>query len=604
MDEYIPNKATRRRETARETARITARKSDNPRKSTLRRMVNNLTNWATRNSRKGSYNVITKAKEDEINKITKRRTTLRKKLSSSAFDMLTEPDFIRSSDSDIIEKGNARLTLRKKNTERKLKNFIIEHTTQRKINYIKSRCDNNAVCLALGIYSDYIKKNFNNFTDFKYVTDVTKIGNPSNNGFVNILTYNNGKSNKISGKNTAGKSNVVSQDFKASAILKSNLNRTSDNLLYEYLVGLYINKLTKIFPCFLETYGYYTYNDNDKTIWSDLQKRMSTITAKRLNENLTLQPISDADIIDIERRKEIFDEACGEKGKKQAILIQYFNGIISLNDYLGYSVNSSGKYREYELITILFQVYFPLAVLSRSFTHYDLHSNNVLLYAPGKNDYDYIEYHYHCEDNEIISFKSRYMVKIIDYGRCFFEASEAAGEAASEAASEAAGEASGFGSVAIFDAIKDRTKISLTVKAKTYTLNDCDYAGFNSLFNNDIKKYATSSMRNISNDLWLLQIIKEYFYVTRIYKNENFNKLLKDVTFKNHRNTYTDELASDETGKINNVYDAYVRLKELVTTDFDKKYQDIYYTYKLGDLHIYTDGTAMEYTAAVNNFDV
>ena len=125
---------------------------------------------------------------------------------------------------------------------------------------------------------------------------------------------------------------------------------------------------------------------------------------------------------------------------------------------------------------------------------------------------------------------------------------------------------------------------------------------FNSLFNNDIKEYATSSKSNMSNDLWLLQIIKEYFNFTRIYKNENFNNLLKDVTFKNHSKTYTHELASDETGAINNVYDAYVRLKELVTTDFDKKYQDIYYTYKLGDLHIYSDGTAMEYTAAVNEY--
>ena len=77
--------------------------------------------------------------------------------------------------------------------------------------------------------------------------------------------------------------------------------------------------------------------------------------------------------------------------------------------------------------------------------------------------------------------------------------------------------------------------------------------------------------------------------------------MLKDVTFNNHRKTYTHEFASDETGKINNVYDAYVRLKELVTIEDNKTYQK-YYKNKLGDLHIYSDGTAMEYTAAVNEY--
>ena len=589
MEVNIPqNKVIRRRETARITARKreSAIKSETPKKKTFKNMVHKLTNWATRKSKRGSYTVNDEASEAEMNRLSQeKKERLKKQLSPSAFDMLTANEISNLSDSELIEKGNARLIMRKrnieKNTKRKLKNFIIKYTTQRKINYIKSRCDNTAVCLALGIYSDYIKKNFNNFTNFSYVTNVKKIGNPSNNGFVNILTYKNGKSNKISGKNIKGQSNVVSQDFEASSILKSNLNRTADNLLYEYLVGLYINKLTKNFPCFLETYGYYTYKN--EILWSDLQKRR--ITSVNLNENLTLQQISDADIINIEKREKIFDEACKKEGKKQAILIQYFNGIISLYDYLDYYFNSPVKYNEYELINILFQVYFPLAVLHRNFTHYDLHGDNVLLYTPVKNDDDYIEYHYHCdEDNEIISFKSRYMVKIIDYGRCFFEASEAASEA------------SGFGSAAIFNAIKGRPKIN--VKSKEY--NDCEYAGFNSLFEKNIENYATSSIRNMSNDLWLLQIIKE----DNILKSHDFNDLLTDVKFDNYNKTYTKEVTEiGMDGAINNVYDAYVRLKELVTIEDNKTYQK-YYKNKLGDLHIYSDGTAMEYTADVNNFDV
>ena len=104
----------------------------------------------------------------------------------------------------------------------------------------------------------------------------------------------------------------------------------------------------------------------------------------------------------------------------------------------------------------------------------------------------------------------------------------------------------------------------------------------------------------MSNDLWLLQIIKE----DNILKSHDFNDLLTDVKFDNYNKTYTKEVTEiGMDGAINNVYDAYVRLKELVTIEDNKTYQK-YYKNKLGDLHIYSDGTAMEYTADVNNFDV
>ena len=59
--------------------------------------------------------------------------------------------------------------------------------------------------------------------------------------------------------------------------------------------------------------------------------------------------------------------------------------------------------------------------LRESFTHYDFHSNNVLLYK--HQDYGYITYHYHSADKEI-TFNSQYIAKIIDYGRCFYEYSK------------------------------------------------------------------------------------------------------------------------------------------------------------------------------------
>jgi len=65
-------------------------------------------------------------------------------------------------------------------------------------------------------------------------------------------------------------------------------------------------------------------------------------------------------------------------------------------------------------------------MLSEDYTHYDLISSNILLYQPV--DGKYIQYHYYLQDdtgtvNMVISFKSRYIVKIIDYGRSYVNGS-------------------------------------------------------------------------------------------------------------------------------------------------------------------------------------
>ena len=51
------------------------------------------------------------------------------------------------------------------------------------------------------------------------------------------------------------------------------------------------------------------------------------------------------------------------------------------------------------------------------YTHYDLHTKNVLLFRPDPSKT--IQYNYHTKDG-IITFKCPYVPKIIDYGRCFF----------------------------------------------------------------------------------------------------------------------------------------------------------------------------------------
>ena len=68
---------------------------------------------------------------------------------------------------------------------------------------------------------------------------------------------------------------------------------------------------------------------------------------------------------------------------------------------------------------MLFQVYFPLYYLQEEFTHNDLHSNNILYYTPFPGSNRYVQLIYHMADGTTISFKSKYIMKIIDYGRSF-----------------------------------------------------------------------------------------------------------------------------------------------------------------------------------------
>ena len=94
--------------------------------------------------------------------------------------------------------------------------------------------------------------------------------------------------------------------------------------------------------------------------------------------------------------------------------------ICSINVIFYFKKKTSIDYEEFieeELIYVLFQIYYSLYHLKDDFTHYDLHASNVLIYEPIPGSYIQYNYHHH---GEIISFNSRYIVKIIDYGRCYF----------------------------------------------------------------------------------------------------------------------------------------------------------------------------------------
>lgn len=275
--------------------------------------------------------------------------------------------------------------------------FMKNTTFKRRAEFLKRICSDSGFCYALGKNRAKLFSFFDGFVNFEYVKPpIVAIGNPSSNGFVKSVQYER-------------------HGYKASAVLKSSTKFSADNLAYEFLVGNFLNKMGNRFPCFVQTYGLYYYKDIDSWEHARDTKRIST---NILRDSLRLRASLGTyryDINDV-----LTDRVCSDS-KYAALLIQHFNNVRTFGDFVDDMSKTSKMWCTFtliELIPILYQIYLPLSAMRKVFTHYDLHHGNVLLYepAPGK----YIQYHYH-HANEVITFKSRYLVKIIDYGRSFFK---------------------------------------------------------------------------------------------------------------------------------------------------------------------------------------
>ena len=278
---------------------------------------------------------------------------------------------------------------------------IAEHINKHKI---KTACDgvDSRLCLAFGTFSQEIKSYFAGFNNFKYATAVRLIGKKSENGFVNEIEYEREGLHTDSRRDPSEADTSETATYKSYAILKSTQNVFADNLMYEYRVGQYINKFNRIYPCFLETYGLLKYNTDEA--WENLKSENGEEDphnrAEFLN-GLAIQPLD-------------YLAACRDS-RNLAILIQHFNNFTALGDIV-----RDDDFIKKDLMYVLFQLYIPLAQMKDTFTHYDLHLKNLYLYepAPGK----YIQYHYHLVlDMAPVSFKSKYMLKIIDYGSSYFK---------------------------------------------------------------------------------------------------------------------------------------------------------------------------------------
>jgi hypothetical protein len=245
--------------------------------------------------------------------------------------------------------------------------------------FLKNVCNDAGSCLTFGRYVGSTKKLLDNFTNFDYaVNPLQRLGKPSGNGFVYEVSYKR-------------------YSFTGQAVLKFSKvsNDVPDNLFYEYLVGYYfINKCSMRFPCFLETYG--LYNVDNKTHKYMETNQTGIVKIAKIKSKLKLLS-NDTDA----QRDNNLQLSC-QNPSNICLLIQHLRVKGSLGDYFK-RLSSNSFFFNYILPQLLFQVYAPLTRLINSFTHYDLHTDNVLIYDLGNTNY--IQMNYIYQGNDTISFK-------------------------------------------------------------------------------------------------------------------------------------------------------------------------------------------------------
>jgi len=408
--------------------------------------------------------------------------------------------------------------------------------------FLKTICSNSGTCLAFGTHSDMIRKFFNGFTTFEFVdSPIKRIGTESVNGIINEVKYS---------KN----------GYDAYAILKSSITELADNLVYEYMVGQFLNKKGKQFPCFVETYGLYNYKTEQQ--WEHVLDT-EIITANVMRDSLTHITTPPMDML---------SEACTQS-KLMAILIQHISKPQTIYQKLQIPVGFTNFVRNH-LLYVLYQIYLPLSQLSGVYTHYDLHYDNVLLYKPA-NDM-YIHYHYHLDAHKSIDFKSMYIAKLIDYGRGYFVDSKAN---------------------PITKSKKIYTKLCKLAACKPDCGNNAGFGWLQSEHPPGSAYFIDLKKHNKSHDLRLLNMIKtEYGF--EIEQNnpalfETLDKVVYDIYGTQELNKSGLPLKINNVNDACNIFQSMIERPEIIANH--AQFYALPHFNKIGDLHIYCDGRPMQF---------
>jgi hypothetical protein len=399
---------------------------------------------------------------------------------------------------------------------RTIQTFMKKTEGKRKALFYGTICSDSGACIALGKEKEKLL-DFFKFDTFEHAKEFTSIGTTSYNGFLKEVKYER-------------------EGYTAHAILKSSARNGSDSLAYEYLVGQYLNGVGKRFPGFVETYGLFHYSN---TTERDEMKTKDTLVKK-------LIPFDPMKIRDVCR-----------KAKNICTLIQHIQHARSFLDHY-----ADDYFRDHDSAYVYYQVFFTLHQIRNEFTHYDLHRNNVLLYEPvvGK----YIQYHYHLPDR-VVRYKSKYLVKIIDYGRSFFPGSLEYHQkiCAEKACDPLCGLRKGFSTFH-----EDRR-------------HEIVFGGLNTRYKNE------------SHDLIFLEDCKKHLIFLQKTVDPEYSQILEDTLYNQGISTLSGQWGTMEDlkhdTKIRNVTDAYERWESYILKRVQMNEADHAGLTCLGDLHVYTD---------------
>lgn len=305
---------------------------------------------------------------------------------------------------------------------------------KRRGNFLKTVCPNSGLCIGFSKqYTGMIKEYFNNYIGFDNLYDASVLSKSSANGMTSLLKY----------KKYNYTSDVVLKNIPSIEPFPS-----VDNLFYEAYVGLeHINKFNTIYPNFLETYGA-GYVADDGVLNHIIRKNKgSKLLLQKGMFNIVFDGSSKIPI------QPYLDHMCYNLNK-QSIFIQTIDKALSLDDYIkelkhvvtydyvkplksaGFNmsdpqnidkinhVSNTIYYYLYTIALIMYQIYYALSDLEYDFVHYDLHTNNILLYDLPKtkdNKKQFINMNYFKGPNkrDDAEFDITIIPKIIDYGRCY-----------------------------------------------------------------------------------------------------------------------------------------------------------------------------------------
>lgn len=455
----------------------------------------------------------------------------------------------------IINKKKSKIKLGSKKKQQSnlktSKNGKISH--QKDIQIKKS--DNNPrhihsidVLLNVGDANKIIKQTMNSFRNLNnFSNEITPIGSNSVNGFIRKITY-------------------ASANYKIDLIQKNNKKLRSDNLVYEYLTGLCVNHFSKYYPCFIKTYQICAYKSDDD--FNEIQQIMLKSTvSKPLGSMLKA--------LNTQNMEELIKNSC--KTPKLCLISQYVDFYSSLESQVD-------RLEKHKLLIILYLIYSCLSSFADQFTHYDLHAQNVQLVRIPSHEKSgnprCVVIKMHLKNGQVVSFKTRYLPVIIDYGRSFVNCSGIHSNKILK-------------TVCKFDEsnkhMQDRVCRDRCGDKRGYWSPDYDYANHKFYSTNVYNYFIDPTRRNISYDLHLLHILKMYYEeetprnmsLYLAFSDECYRKFMDDCIHPEGQQGMPENV-SKSIEKIYNVHTAAARLTKIVKDDqFTKENSYLFHDYEV-----------------------